>query len=572
MKYFKSSGNHTKDTDRIIGELINIVYGVTFYENGEMMKEPKPKHNTYIIDNVEYEVHPNITLIYLHTDNSNFRDALSARIKLFDEAIQNKYGKREVPIGFPGSTQYLLMENANVSINTIPIGYVITDGVINWTNTLPYGFSHLVYLISKIGALYNLPIPGISANQFSTEVNLMSLSSIIYDDSNIYNITDGIRSPDYPCIDKYNNYQNENILQEYIYWNYFTGLMFHIMHLSGFDNLIGDKQTTIPKTINRTLLWAKWEWLKLFNSPNLEIPWAEQIVRGLLDDDDSLIDESLTEVNKKSKGSERYKCFITGIPIYEDCYVFDIYERIVREHVPSDKVDDYEDAIIITEEMLVKEQESVKSTKQKETAAKKAAIAAKKKEKTKRQLRRQKGYSDDSDDENGNTTVLASQVEENHEEKTEKKAESSVKKTDKKTDKKPTAKKDSVIKKGTKKQVELVLIERKIKYKTPKCVLISPWFIHHSKEYDPIVVFEKATNTKVHLYRTFCPVTLHTVISEFPISALHKYVLHDINAGITINSKWCYQSANVNFIKDFKTSDVLNASKGQKIIARFSPK
>lgn len=570
MKYFKSSGNHSNDIDRIVGELINIVYGTTFYENGEMLNEPKPKHNTYVIDNVEYEVHPNISLIFLNTDHSSFREVLCGRIGLFEQAVMNKFGMRDIPTGLPGSTQYLLIEDVRTTKNDGRIGYINSDNLIQWNSNLPGGFLHLVYIISKIGAPLNLPIPKISAHKFGTEVNLMSLSTIIYDDSNIFNLPDGDRSPDFPSIEKYNNYQNGKILREIIHWNYYTGLLYDVMHICKFDNLLDTKQV-IPNAIkDRTLLWAKWEWLKIYKLTNQVVPWNEQIVKGLLDEEDedsSLTDESLIEVNKQTKNSERYKCFITGIPIYEDCYAFDVYERTVREFVPTDKVSEYDDAIIISEEMLKKEQDTEKKLKQKAVAAKKAEIAARKAERKRRNRRFQHGFddSDDEKDDQGDTTVLASQAE-------SKQAESKRTKSTKKKDEKTTTKKESVVKRGTKKQAELVLIERTIKYKTPRCVLISPWFMHFSKELDPVSVFEKATNTKVHLYRTFCPTTLHTLISEFDIDPTYKSVLHDINADIILKGNGILETSTCSFVKEFSTSDVLNTSLNGKIIARLAPK
>ncbi|WP_250508386.1 hypothetical protein, partial [Caballeronia sp. GAFFF3] len=71
------------------------------------------------------------------------------------------------------------------------VGIVNSDSIINWSNALPTGYPFLVYLISKVAITQNLPIPNISSDKHLPELNLMSLSSIIYDASDILVIPDG---------------------------------------------------------------------------------------------------------------------------------------------------------------------------------------------------------------------------------------------------------------------------------------------------------------------------------------------------------------------------------------------
>ena len=92
------------------------------------------------------------------------------------------------------------------------------------------------------------------------------------------------------------------------------------------------------------------------------------------------------------------------------------------------------------------------------------------------------------------------------------------------------------IKRGQSQPVELVKIRRVLQFDTPKHLLISPYFIHCMNLKNPIEIFERMTKTKVLVFRTKVPRDIHNVIDLIDTTTLRKKVLHNLANCANINN------------------------------------
>ena len=114
MKYFRHLNELSKykNLERIAGEMINISLGSTYFDNGILLENPKPGHNLYKIDSVEYEIHPNCGFVYLLTSTvSDEFTLLESKFRELMMVLNNKFGIKKANVGAPGTTQYMLLEN-----------------------------------------------------------------------------------------------------------------------------------------------------------------------------------------------------------------------------------------------------------------------------------------------------------------------------------------------------------------------------------------------------------------------------------------------------------------------------
>ena len=124
MKYFKTSSDiqspfddaFTNDLYKIVHEMINIETGKTYFENGQLLDEPKNGHNIYESEDYIEEFNGCSGFIHLlfNPNMTISTQRLEDKIKeihedLFDEIYQ-KHGSYPVPpLALVGTTQNVLI-------------------------------------------------------------------------------------------------------------------------------------------------------------------------------------------------------------------------------------------------------------------------------------------------------------------------------------------------------------------------------------------------------------------------------------------------------------------------------
>ena len=221
----------------------------------------------------------------------------------------------------------------------------------------------------------------------------------------------------------------------------------------------------------------------------------------------------------------------------------DIYSRIVEEVISEDELDDYL-SLYPNTEVIDEEKEEKKNIKAKNkkmiTDYYNNSVTA--------------GMSDINEVKRDTLDTIQQQSEE-----------------------KLSSRKKSTKKKKTDATDGKIKVRRELLFNKPRCILVSPFFVHyvHEKKYivdpksgiggDNIFAFEQMTKTKTTLYRTFCPVTLKQTIDQLDISDLHKKVLHFINQGKLTLSSTCNMAMSDSNIESIKptTNHLLHNSDGK---------
>ncbi len=475
MRFF-----NTPDTSKLLkqiaGELVNITYGETYFDSeGNILEAKVPGHNTYNIDSVEYSIVPNYGIVHIPNNTNLYNTLVNAIEAKFHEMFRiaaTKFGMPKIPIYCSGTTQYLGIANP---------GTTGTSGVVKfapWDNTptIPTGTHFLWHIASQ-------PFP-VSYYTKNNPSSLYSLSSIVVDTSNTIQLPNGFKGPDYPAYADYKIYKEGKLQLEPI--DYHANYGIHLELTKHYPNVARNKKKSMFTKCSRGLRLVKWEWLNFYsiNSDSV-MEWYKQIQMGLLE----------TEPNEEVNHS----CFTTNAPIYDDCYVFDIVERTIEETIEENDFDKYPGAVVV-------EDVPVAIT---------ATVEKKKKKKIRFVGLDSNGDEDSSVDSEEEVEVIPVSK------KTAKSKASQKTKTAPKIIK--TASK--VIKRGAKEPTKMIKIKYTKKYDTPKCVLISPYYVHLYGYLDAVAEFEKLTKTKVFVYRTKSPISVYDAIENSNASKLTKQIL-----------------------------------------------
>ena len=534
MKYFKATKGDYKNSLRIIaGEVINITYGITYYKDGIILDKPIPRHNTYEIDGVEYDITQIIGSILIIDDTNPDLLGISYKLhkeflSLYDEVLKkHNLTTLRLPSGKDGTTQYILFNDVVSKQQQGKIGFKTVKSGTLYDESLTSIYDDFTWWIHS--NIKNMPVTFNyckHSNYIRNEHLIISANLIILDFNNFYNLKHGYRCINLPSLENLTLYSENRILTKPILYSKYSGISIEIMKYSFNKKL--KRNFFIDSVYYKNIKFAKWEWIQpyLYNRiEDTDIDPFKQILNGILDhqayESESTSYKDSRDVhggNSDSRGDvhggnsdSRYKCFLTGLPIYEDCYVFDIYQQYITEQIPVHKLADYPNAVIITDKDL-------------ESTASKSNVSRPR----------------------ASTRNVAG-------------------------DARNTAKKSQKNQIITNANVEFITIKYLKTYNTPKYILISPIFIHNicgiiastvSKYQDEVIsarpiginnwnecryqalaVFEIITKTKALLYRTFCPVTLKTTIDELDAPNINKDILHSLNKNV-VSYKNCIQADN----------------------------
>ncbi len=407
--------------------MVNITYGETYFDdNGDLLNAKIPNHNTYTIDSVEYQIFPNIGILHVLASVEDFVESIQHLLeRTFHEksaAAAAKFGPLKSNNVTNTSTQYLTVTHTNAAF----INKVMFD-VDDITNGLDPTANFVWFLKSG-----DIPISGVTKGRSDA---IYSLSSIILDTIGALSLPNGYRHCDYPSYCHYA--KGLKIHPDVI--DYHPSYGIHRELVKHYPNVM---QPTKPlvfalKPHNRPVTLVKWEWLQFYSiNPDSGISAIDQVNMGLFD----------TSPNEEVT----YKCFITNAPIYDDCYVFDIISRNIRENIKEKDLpaylERYPDLIV------------------------------------------------------------------HHED-------------DKKTKIAPRVIKRGVIKRGTLATEKTICIQYVKKYDTPRCILVSPYYMHLMDMVSPVDTFENLTETSVLIYRTKSPVTIDDAIRQSSASEETKKIL-----------------------------------------------
>jgi hypothetical protein len=500
------------DLEAIVGEMINITYGMTIYENSKLLENFKKNHNEYVINDVSYNIHPNIGMVFLLSNIDIDITAIVSTFNYMTTAIRNKIDTLNLEVGSVDNRNNLLIVDSYknpYSYISIEYNKVLTKSINLLTNKFTW------YVFNK-EYINNLPIIGWNAAE--SNYNIYSLSSIIYDGINCFKFKNGYKSPDYPSVRDCYIYDKGFIYDKVIQFNVDSG---PLLEIANYYNKLNKNIRYNNKIKDHNLYYAMWEQLIIYENTNSLVPWYKQIKLGLLD---GIRDNNKT-INEYTINNKIYKCFITGIPIYEDCYVFDVVSIIIEKIVHVNDLVNYSKYKVISNVVTQDEINELKysNTTYTEITDIKADTKA-----------------------GAKAGAKAKKIKKNSKLINDNKTDNEIDNKDNKTDNETR---------------HYVKINYQHVFTTPKCLLISTFYVHFSNHnlypFDPIKYFEKLTQTKILVYRSYCPTKIQQVIESLDTTPLHKKILNELNEQITYsNGNYSTKSFRINLHK-LETSNLL---------------
>jgi hypothetical protein len=494
MKYFKASDKNQQtafknDVSDIVMEMINISTNIQYFADGKIVENPKVGYNVYETEHIDYEYCPCEGHVYLFTEDKAFSNAYLYR------AIKEKYDQymeeiasrfKEYPIievGYTGTTRYTLVLNDNTNFNKIAIN-------IN-QNKISKNTDSFQWYIHYMASNDDFYIPGIIYDRDASH-RMDSLATIIYDAKNIYSLENAYRSSEYPLITDTTLYKNKCVVKDLmdisILYPRFTILCHFI------KNSYMRKVSYTPGDIvnyqqdyhykSKAIYYIKWQdvyqrkltSIKLLYGGDLsKLPYHMSYTRaeslGLIAGSKKPESKSEDKSDELLNDNVDYYCAFSGLPIYEDCYVLDIYRH--RQIVSIEEKDLLPTDVLYTPDRICEE-----------------LIAG--------------AFNITSNDPLNTIRVDTTDVQT--------------------TTKNKKSKADSKKKKENQK-----LVYRIVEYKEPVHLLISPAFMHgHIKftthHYWNLKFLEICSKFKFDaiIYRTYCPKTLSQTIESLPIDPITK--------------------------------------------------
>lgn len=565
MKYIRATvpvndANLTTDCNTIAGEMVNTMTGITYYVNGVLVDKPMPGYNTYTIDNIEFEVHPNMGCVMLLMNNTSIAPYLISQCSRMFDAIFTKFNKKaKIPVGMSGTTQYLCIdENAETKISDIKY---FTDQAIQKAGS-QYHFVWFIYNYTALD-LSPLYVPYFTTTNGGSEYRRLSLSSIIYDDTNITELDNGYKGPDFPLLNKYSVYKKNLVCERPINVHYIYGIAKEIAK----NFMQVDLKNSYYRKMTDNIFWLKWDNVKPRKQYSACIPWPEQIELckqqelpyydtvsiANTSDDISKNLETKEEIDKSTDPNEQdYRCFMTNIPIYEDCYVFDIYRQHIVEEIEVKDLDkyikngytEYDKKEVVSAK---KKKNAVIGTKAQNAKGKRGKKLTKKNTKSRKPKRnRNRNNSDEDNDNNNDNNSDNNSDNDNADNNGEDKSDNENDNTGGSLEEKKTAA-------STKNNK--IYVDKAVNHKQPIHILISPYAMHCMNErLNGADIFKKFTDSEIIVYRTFCPRTCKQVINSLKepddsnmhfcssVTDAYKNALHAFNEYINCVNVYNYES------------------------------
>lgn len=443
-----------KSEEYLPHEMINIMYNTIIFDtNGKILPELKTDNNTFSINNATYTITTKIGYVYLPVNYSPLGIS-ELRHKIFDllDILFRKFPDHL----FSSIDPYETMNDITIEKKIKRIDFEILLDI----NEKKYD-DKFYWIIENIK---NMPVTTKLPTEVNCHMHLRSLSSIIVDNKNLTSFPDRYKSLKFPSISDLNNNCGEPTLFNI---NSYSGIYLDLIKMHPYvnvNNIISKFESTPNGTKYHCVPY------KLFKDIYTVTPHIKEDWQKLVLDSNFLDDDAPPQLNPY--------CFVTGAPIFELTYIFDIYQRDITMQITSNDADKYPNAVVLTNGNEVPIKDYLRT----------ADFSKEKHVKAVREI--------DVDD-NGNLIEG--------------------------------------------KEAILLNIKYTKKYDTPKCVFISPLFIHHykRKDYDtPQAYFEAVTNSKVITYITDTGISVQSILAKLNIAQHVKDIYNNIyNNTIYIQNK-----------------------------------
>ncbi len=510
MKYYTDITN----IDKIAGEMLNVSHGITLFDsNGKLLDKPKPNHNKYNINNIEYIYFPINGLIIINVSDDKKNSYFTNLIDKFNkknQSIPPKYKRKMADIG---TTQYMVI-NSNLDLNFkfLEVNKKLKDELYENSSSIKNNKQFIWYYSNSINNYL-----WIIKNQFKNKKDnyIISLSTIFCDQKNILTFPDNHSIPDFPELEDYTLSKNKKILNKEINICQYNLILPEIAILSSdifkklFDETLFDKNLIINVNTKDKIFWLRYEDIQCIDKYGIDV-----------------LREDLNELNYMDLTDIIPRCFITNVPIFYDCYVIDVYENVIYDIITENEFDSENKDIFIYNESaenkilpfiynahLIKKNKNTKPNNKIKHGVKAINARGRKKKITK-----------------------ANKTNEDDENKTNEDDENKIKEKSKKPLKeKFTGEERNVVlsdfkKYGTllpKKQYSLK-VKRIVRYDKPKHLFISPIVLHIINDGNLNNFLNLNFQTKFIMYRSYFNVDLNKLFDILEVEDIYRKLFTEL--------------------------------------------
>jgi hypothetical protein len=333
---------NNSEIDKICKTMINIeqnrnIFNVDGIEND--IKNTNIPFNSYTYKNIEYNITTSVGVVVIYVNNSHddvtFTNLSHIMIEKFNQLNINSINTSDkLPIStYTHKSTYhtLVTSNNNIIASLIPtststlnssLSYrKLINNVRDFKKACESGTRFVWYI--RINHRQNKSYLSIveSSEKMPDKIYLMrSISTIIHDGNDIFNIKNNTKQINYPSLDQYNIHKDNKIIESPVHINQIYGLDYEIIsHFS----------TNVEYVSKFNMLYKILESHKLVNYKDFKLRrlnrdklWYVQISETFNYDTQEFNELKSDETGKPIFPND--VCYITGMPIYKHCYILKV--------------------------------------------------------------------------------------------------------------------------------------------------------------------------------------------------------------------------------------------------------
>jgi hypothetical protein len=327
----ETSNNINNDLDLIAKMMLNIEHNKQIYRLDGVRNTGvaiQKSFNCYTHSQVDFDINVSMGVVLIYIPENS-----ETTITIIQQSLINKFqcisyeNQNKIPYtsNSYNSTTYTLINkkynSGNNSTTTSHSGPSYRQIIINKNNIrrcLESG-TRFVWLLQKSLNSY-LYVPELLLKGYLTSDYLArSISTIIYDDQDLFNMTHGTKQLDYPNVYQYNMFKENRLLDKPIYISDIFGLDHEI--LSYYYQTVNPKFLLYPYYHNITIDKCDYNDFEI-RRRNINKDCYKQLYEPF-----DYVNQELEENNINESGkppSPKDVCFITGMPLYNTVYLLKI--------------------------------------------------------------------------------------------------------------------------------------------------------------------------------------------------------------------------------------------------------
>lgn len=330
MVYFiKSDVGFDQNVGKIAKLMINIEQNKNIFNlEGELKNDPTP-FNLYTYNGIEYDIKASIGVITIYSnDNIQTQLHINNLIREFQSDDRYNINSSNVPDAvklsdFKTTNHTILLKySAPIHGTTSVVMGPSYRKIISNSNDIKKckeNGSKFIWLINgSSGNYHNINIQELSSTIPQKEFLMQSISTIIYDQVNLFNVPSNTKQLDYPYIHQYSIFDQKRLIDSTVIISDAFGLAYEIINCYDIGIKIKKKHFLHH---NPTLKFVDYNNIKL-KRVDVSKVWHTHINEKFDFESQEKLEDQSDEIGKPPFPIDI--CFITRVPLYKHAYVIKV--------------------------------------------------------------------------------------------------------------------------------------------------------------------------------------------------------------------------------------------------------